>query len=292
MHLRPVLIAEADEPTKQIYQAILQIFSLSSVPVIFQYIANFPDFFAYIWEKSERNIHTDFFIRLVHQLDSECLSSVQEIYIPNNQMNSFIKELSTHEQQYLQETTMAVLRANAMLLIVTIGMRESIKGVFVGQQKLSQVMREYSHEELSDDLALFNQKLHSEKSINIPKQNLSQTGSALMPFFTQGLSISHLPQFFQFVDHEMKRLLQTERYLEKRVFLEQQITLAVQNLPFSLGASYQELLRLAGRKPYFHELLYLLVETFPTAYPRLLFTTSMMRVLLMGKNSQSTISRT
>ena len=106
----------------------------------------------------------------------------------------------------------------------------------------------------------------------------------LAPLFGNNtLTISKYPAFFGNIALEMERLIKEENYLEKRVNLERLGMKEAMGLPFGIGCSYQEIMAYAGHKPHLNELLYILAETFPSQFPRLLITTSVMRIALEGK---------
>ena len=108
----------------------------------------------------------------------------------------------------------------------------------------------------------------------------------LAPLFgAQALEIIRYPEFFGKVAQEMQSLVQTELYLSTRVGLERIGVMLVGHLSYPLGTSYQEIATFAGKRPYFHELLYILSETFPTSFPRLMLTTAVMQKILTTKNT-------
>lgn len=274
LHLKPIDQAQATAHVAKLYGEITSTFSVNSVPLLFQYLANFPDFFSYVWGKSALNLHSSTFSGMADHMITLATQAVHEIYKPSEKMHTFVATISPHEVAYLQETAASVMQLNARMLVLTIGIRENIKGVFIGQKLLSNAI--YTETASEEDFSM-GIKPYAPRDASKPQDlRLTSASALLAPLFSNGLATSSLPYFFSHIDTEIHLLLKTERYLEKRVLLEQEAMLASYSLPHPLGASYQEIVRLAGNKPYFHELLYLLVETFPTAYPRMLFTTSIM----------------
>lgn len=286
-HLRPIIRDQADIHIQSLYDEVASTLSVEAVPLFFQYLANFPDFFTYVWGKSALNLRSNVFPAMADQMSDIATKAILEVYKPSQTANSFISAISAHERAYLHETAVSVMVLNAKLLVLTIGIRESIKGVFIGQKRIEGHDKR-KQDEIGEDVASFLFKPYSLRDVSKLKEStITSSSSFLAPLFSSGIAISSLPHFFSHIDHEMHRLLKTEKYLEKRVFLEQQAMQASYRLPHPLGASYQELIRLAGGKPHFHELLSLLVETFPTAYPRMLFTTAVMQAVLADKQDQA-----
>ncbi|MDE2025220.1 MAG: hypothetical protein KGJ07_01885 [Patescibacteria group bacterium] len=289
LHLKPVSKNSSDPLVVGLYENILSLFVVETVPLSFQYLANFPDFFSYVWSKSLLNLHSSVFAQNTDQLISAAVHAIEEIYQKSPTMQEFVERMSPHEKAYLLQTVNSVMRLNGQLLLLSIGIRESIKGVFIGQKLVTGAVLG-ARIDVEEDFPT-QVKQYKPRDVFKPEEvRITSTSSLLAPLFSGGLAVSSLPHFFAHIDSEMYSLIKTEKYLEKRVFLEQLAMQASYRLPYPFGASYQEILRLAGGKPYVHELLYLLVETFPTAYPRMLFTTAVMLAALGSTQPKSPVT--
>jgi hypothetical protein len=283
IHLHPLSEEKASNEIKFIYEDIKKTLDVQIVPLIFQYIANFPAFLEYMWGKSRNNIHSTNFPLLEREVVHFASETIPAIYEASSQIVSFVQQLAPHEKQELKKTTNSLEKLNAKLLIFGLGMRESIKGVFVGQLELSNAIRQ----EVDDAYFLKQFSVYDadyNKDLMLHKRTSSELDNAtnmLVPLFgSQAISIFQVPKFYDYIYRDLEKLQNTERYLATRVGLEKTTLSAVERLQYPLGTSYQELVRLAGTKPYFTELLYLLVDTFPSNFPRMLLTTKMMQLAL------------
>jgi hypothetical protein len=145
--------------------------------------------------------------------------------------------------------------------------------------------KESSYEETVFDAFINEKIMHS--NIREQQKDVVPATKMLSPLFgSSSLVVSKYPAFFAHVAKEMEELMKTEKYLHERVAMEQQALIRASNLQYPLGCSYAEIASLAGKKPYFSELLYILSETFPTSFPRLLFTSSLMKQVLQAKGKE------
>jgi hypothetical protein len=278
-HLTPIAEQHASEEIKQLYTDIKQTFSVEIIPLIFQYLANFEEYFPYVLEKMKKNVSHENFTSSYSEAISFSQHAVSAIYSPSFHMQKLVSSLSAEEKQDLLTTMLELEAINAKLLILSIGLRENIKGVFVGLTKLDE---QFPFATIHLGAAhVSDSRVSSQESDTLEAQS-----SMLAPLFgSQALKISHIPNFFEQTAQEMESLMKTEKYLEQRVRLEHIALAGVTNLPYSLGGTYQEIMKLAGQKPHFKQLFYLLVETFPSAFPRLLLTTALMKTALQVKST-------
>lgn len=278
-HLRPVSHKDAPEDIQELYSNMLQTLDVEMVPLFFQYIANYPAFLSHTWDKISNNIHADTFALLQREVSEFSRLAVKETYKPSEKLTTFIHKLEASEKKQLLDTTSTVQRINTILLIIGLGIRESIKGVFVGQQLLASARMDIEPDYFVKQFSSYdtNFVLHKKDS-----ENIAATTDMLVPLFgQQAIALFRIPTFYELMQEELNQLQNTEKYLAKRVGLEKTTLSAVERLPYSLGTSYQELIRLAGNKPYFPELLFLLIDTFPSSFPRMLLATAMMESALL-----------
>lgn len=277
LHIRPVLEKDASEKVKEAYADIQKTLNIHFVPLIFQYIAGFEEYFLYAWEKQKTNIESDYYKHASHDILLLSQKSIHGIYRESKEMRAFIQTLHAQELQTITQTAQELEILNAQLLILTIGLREGVKGVVIGQQILPKNANDY--EETVFDQFINEKIMHA--NVKSQEKDIAPATKMLAPLFGgQSLVISRYPAFFAHIAHEMDELVKTEKYLHERVVMEQQTLIKSLNLPYPLGCSYSEIAAFAGKKPYFSELLYILSETFPTKFPRLVFTSTLMRSVL------------
>jgi len=267
LHIQPISEENAPDHILVIYQDIKRSLQVSIVPLLFQYLANFEEYFAYVWEKIKANIHSDYFQKSFKEVIDFANDEVESIYTPSEQMVIFTAGLHAVEKEDLLDTIHKLEVLNAKLLILTVGMREGLKGVHVKEELLLK-----EHTDISKEFFQTFSNVVAEST----KKEAAASSKMLAPLFgSQALAFSHYSDFFSHVSDEMDSLLSTENYLTKRVYLEKEVLKKTDHL-LPLGCSYQEVAKYAMGKPHFGELLYILTETFPSQFPRMLFTSLVM----------------
>lgn len=276
LRLKPITEENSPERIKQVYVDIKKTLDAPVVPLVFQYIANFEEYFIYQWGKIKTNIESPYFPQAVKDAIDFTNKEISSIYSPSSRISQFVHTLHADEKKHIEDTVENLQLLNAKLLVITIGLREGVKGVIIGQEPL-QKLDLTAHE--VDIFDIFHTKYDTEHKSVEPASRM------LAPLFgaEQSLAISQYPAFFTGITHEMERLVKEEDYLWKRVELERVGMRAAMGLPYSLGTSYQEIMAYAGHKPHLNELIYILAETFPSQFPRLLITTVIMKIALLGK---------
>ena len=274
LRIKPIAEEHASEQVREVYQDIKKTLDAPVVPLVFQYIANFEEYFVYQWGKIKTNIQSPYFLEVVKEVIDFSNKEVVSIYSPSSQMSHFIHGLHTEEKMQIKKTVVDLQRLNAKLLILMIGLREGVKGVIIGQDEMLQLdVRQYE----VDIFDLFHTKYAQESDIEPASRMLAPL------FGNNSLAISQYPTFFATIAQEMEALIRSEDYLWKRVELERVAMKDAFGLPYSLGTSYPEIMTYAGHRPHLHELIYILAETFPSQFPRLLMTTSVMQIALEGR---------
>ena len=282
LHIRPVEEKNASEEVKKTYEDIKKTLNIHFVPLLFQYIAGFEGWFLYVWEKIKTNLQTDYYRNTVTELINTSEKSMKGVYHESSEMHNFTAHLQHVEKEQILQTAQELEILNAILLVLTIGLREGVKGVVIGQQILP---KSVDYEETVFD-AFINEKI-MHQNVREQKKDIAPASKMLSPLFgQQSIVVSKYPAFFAHIVKEMEELTKTEKYLHERVAMEHAALLRASNLPHPLGCSYAEIARFAGKKPYFSELLYILSETFPTSFPRLLFTSTVMKQVLQPSSGK------
>lgn len=277
LHIRPVTEQDASEKVREAYEDIKQTLNIHFVPLLFQYIAGFEEYFLYAWEKIKINLESSYYKKSVEELIDFSRKSIQVAYAESKTMHNFISSIQPAEKRHIQQAVNELELLNTNMLILAIGLREGVKGVTIGQQVLPKNAQEY--EETIFDQFINEKIMHA--NIRAQEKDITPGVKMLAPLFgSQSLIVSQYPSFFTHIASEMEALIKTEKYLKERVGLEQQALTRAANLSHPLGCSYAEIAAFAGKKPYFSELLYILSETFPTKFPRLVFTSALMYQVL------------
>lgn len=270
-HLQPVREEDASKQVKEIYTSIKATLGIAIVPLVFTYIANYEEYLAVLWKNIASVLNTNTFQTTQHAINNFITEAVGDIYHPSSEIEAVVKALSQGEKEQIEKTVVLLERVNSELFLLMLGIRESVKGVL------------YTGEEISSDRYLLDKTVrqHAELSFGDTNKKLSPEETLLAPLFgSSSLSISIYPRFFSLIAKEAERLVKDEQYVEKRVQLEQKGLLSIDAFPQLLVTSYNDFVMYVGKQPYVHELLYLLSNTFPTAFPKLLFTTGIMRKAL------------
>lgn len=286
LHIRPIPEDKANEQVAGVYRDIKQTFSVDVVPLLFQYLAGFEEYFFYAWERIKRNVQSPYFADAVSEITAFAEETIPEVYTPSPLLRQFRNSLPDAEVHQIFQTVEGLQKINAQLLLLTIGMREGLKGVHIGREFLLQNTSGELYDEVFDQF--INSQIMRE---NLREQEeLEGASKMLAPLFgSQALQITHYPEFFGKVAQEMQELIKSELYLSTRVGLERIGVMMVGHLSYPLGTSYQEIATFAGKKPYFHELLYILSETFPTNFPRLVLTTAVMKTILKNPEQKGLV---
>lgn len=274
LHIRPISEQDAPDTIKHIFADMNATFGTPVVPLLFRYLANYSDYLIYVWQRLKTNIQSHYFQQAYQHLNAFTLQHMQEIYHPSVSTQEFVHKLAREEKASIQQTIHELQRVNAELLILTLGIREGVKGVYVTQQELPYFSGQGREEEVFEAFSRTTSSPETKEDATVTKM--------LAPLFgSSSLQIVRYPEFFSKVASEMEELVKQESYLTKRVLLEKAGLQVVTGLQYPLGTTYAEIAYFAAGKPYFSELLYILSETFPSQFPRLVMTTQLMYMLFL-----------
>lgn len=286
LRITPLKETDASPDIQATYQKIKQTLHTPVVPLIFQYLARFPDYFLYLWEKIDANVNTASFKEAQTQIEAMADSITSIIYTPSNELATFAAHLQHEEKEQLINTVNDLRNVNATLTILTIAIRESMKGLPIGEKKLEYETKTHVQ---SDDTHMFESILSNDVAAQ-QENKLTDATRLLMPIFgSQALVISKYPDFFSLIAKEMENLVKNESYLKGRVGIEQIAHVLIMSFTSSFRLTYKETVAYLFDKPYNDELLYLLKDAFPSQFPRLLITTSVMHKTLNPANSETNL---
>lgn len=278
LHIKPIPEQEASDAIRGVFMDINVTFGTPIVPLLFRYLANYPEYLLYVWQKIKTNVQSPYFQQSWQTLNNFTMQHLQEIYQLSQHMRQFLTAIPPEEKQILHTTVTELQRVNAQLMILTLGIREGVKGVFVTQQQLPYTLNQGNSAEIFEAFA--------EKTTTTESPEMATVTKMLAPLFgSSSIMIVRYPEFFARVAGEMEILVKEESYLTKRVLLEKAGLQVIAGLQYPLGTSYAEIAHFAAGKPYFSELLYILSETFPSQFPRLVITTQLMQMGLQQGSS-------
>lgn len=275
--IRPVSEEKANDKIKAIYSEIRTTLGISNIPIVFQLLAFFETYFNYIWEKLKPNLTSDSFSSEINNLEQTTSTFLKSIYQPSDILCLFLDQIKKQNQIYdLTQTVNKLTNINTALFLLTLSLRESLKGVNIGVKKIKARTYEPIKKDVYEHVVFEN----STKSSQTLKKQIS-------PFLKKGiipkiegkqLIVIAYPRFYQLISWDFAHLQQKQEFLETRIKLEQDGLKKILNLPFQLDSSFQTVAERAAENKYFPELLYLLAELLPTQAAWKVLLTLMMKI--------------
>jgi hypothetical protein len=267
--LQPISEKDAPSEIAVLYQDIKTILHAPTVPLLFQYLGNFPGLYSHIWSRISLNTTTSFYKESSGDLTIFAQAAIDIIYNPSIDASAFVTTLTHEERALIRETITTLRNVNTEMLLLSVALRENIKGLFTETTYLKPL------EETEKEAFI-----HSLVKETID-QELIDSEKLLVPLVgSRAISVSKYPDFFAYIASEMEAIIQTEAYLKSRVELEHLAINDANNLPYPLHTSFKEFMVLGGKDSRLYEMLYLLKDFFPTIYPRLLLTCCVMHSIL------------
>lgn len=286
LRLKPLPEEKAPEFTKSIYDAIKTSLQTPSVPLYFQYLGNYPDYLAYLWNILVPNIQAQGFIRFSGRIREMAHASVAVIYTPSEHAKILSSQMHPSEKEQIEKTITELRAVNITMMILTIAVRESLKGVHVSAKEITDrsfgTSIEQQPERTIDEIV--RESLLSVSSPVSEKQELdAKVASMLVPVYgSNALMLSKYPAFFSLCAIELENVMKTEAYLKTRVEMEKITHLLLLQLPSPIHISYKETAKMLFDKPYAGDLLFLLKDTFPSHFPKLVLATEMMEKIIQS----------
>lgn len=277
-HIKPIQQNTASPEIGALYKEIKEILELDTVPLVFQYIANYEEYFVYIWARMKANLLSAGFRESCEEVRKFTEQAVMYFDTPSTVVKDFIRTIHPAEAAQLYKVVTSLDETNLKLMLLMIGVRESIKGIYQARTELPK----YEHEQaqaIDEILQLTKYTNQYEES-----SQLTKAARMLAPLFgNNALMISYYPDFFGHIATELERLEDTEAYLLTRVGLEHLSFAYIEQFVVPLNCSYAEFMRLTEGDKYVDEILYLLKDTFPSKFPHLVLTTAVMKKNLAEK---------
>jgi Halocarboxylic acid dehydrogenase DehI len=278
-HIKPIPPDRAERQIADVYNEIIEALHITTVPLVFQYTANYPQYFFYLWERILANLASSDFHNSVSEMKEIAYQTVAMLPTPTPPLRNMVEELHPSERYAITEIVNLLDDANIRLMLLTIAIRESLKGI--PHVKLL----------LPDEQNDIEQHLDSVWQIErlalqgAHDKELTEATRMLAPLFGKNtLMISHYPDFFANVAHEMDQLKNMPAYLHLRVELEHLALERIDRFDVPLECSFVDFMRMTEGQAYTDELIFLLKDTFPSHFPHLMLTTAVMKNALAAKS--------
>ena len=275
----PISEGDASSEIQTIYSSIKQALDIDFVPLIFQYLANAPKYFTYIWNQSLTTLSSREFASNASEIARFSWDAMSTIYELSSAMKLFLEsKSSSSERLSALQYVNTLARVHALLYLLTVSYRESLKGKYLG---LTQIPDQFSAEKKERIYDL------SEGFLVSPSSNISKSSSddRLTRVNSSSLATTFFPEFFKRATWEMDKLVKTEVYLKARVELERYTLSRLTLLNRPLQLSFTELIQQGVNDKRFADVVYLVSELFPTQAPYKLNASSIMRKALSEEKS-------
>lgn len=287
LSLKPISESKASGEVVQIYKSIKQTFGLANVPLVFQYLAVFPNYLSFIWQQATKNINDPAFESQTRDIENFAQTAIQTVYIPQTLTKLFLEKIENRaEKSELVKFVGTISKMNAALYILSLAIRESLKGRYLGIKQIGEKLEEKEKTAFEDLSEGFFDTSYNPDKRNAAVGKGSEKGIAAQP--KQAITTSIFAEFFSIMEKEMGRLLKEEKYLTRRVELERFTLLRLPLIPHPLDSSIVTLFKHAYDNPQFPELVYLISDLFPTQTPFKLMASAVMKESLnfvAGKSS-------
>lgn len=286
LSLKPIPENNASGKMADIYCSIKQTLGSSTVPIIFQYLANFVPYLAYIWQQAEKNLHDVNFQQQSKTIIDFANMAISQIYTPSSATKLFLEKIEDRAEKFELSSFIAnISDTNASLYLLSLAIRESLKGAYLGIKQIGERLEEKEKVIFSDLKEGFFRDAEKKGDANYPLQE--ESSSQIIKRQEPGIVISVFAEFFKFMEWEMEALLKREEYLTRRVELERFALSKLPLLPSPLESSFATVAKKTAQDPNFPELLYLIAELFPTQAPYKLLASAVMKQALMYKADSS-----
>ena len=263
----------------QVYREITQALNIVAVPLVFQYIAVYEQYLFYIWERIKRNLESDSFKESCAELKEVTYQTVPMLPTPSDQLKHFVGTIPQSEKYELTEVVNLLDDINIRLMLVTVAIRESLKGI----PHIANLLED-QEASIDEQIGSLMQSGRLELQ-GMNKHEITQVTRMLAPLMGNNtLLISHYPDFFANVATEMEKLKNMPAYLHLRVELEHLTFQRIDLFDTPLDCSYVDFMRMTEGIAYTDEIVFLLKDTFPSHFPHLVLTTAVMKNALVAKD--------
>ena len=281
LKIKPVSEKDANREVAEIYKSIENSLDLYTVPLIFQYFAIFPEYLFHIWHQFQQNINDHSFNLYCLDISNSAVTAIKEIYKPSAPTALFLEEMEENAQIIeLRKFAVNSIKVNSRLYLLSVAIRESLKGKYLGLKQIGQKIENQEEEILKDLSNEFYSSHFENKKETTDDSNISGRQKELDTIKKGGLTKSYTEEFFKLITMEMERLAKKEDYLTRRVELERFTLYKLPLLTNPIDSSLTTVFQKNFGNPYFPELIYLISDLFPTQTPYKLLTSVVMKETL------------
>lgn len=275
LRIVPVPEHKATGQIKELYASIKAATGADSVPLVFQYLAVFPDYVHFLWEQISPNLTDPAFQSQTRDIIRFGQTAISGVYSPSPIMELLQQRINNRpEHEQLMRMTQQLQGMNASLYFLSLAIRESLKGKYLG---IKQIGAHLSPEEKRTFYSVTDTAVQWSVAGSGAQHSQHSSGLSLRASQSTALAPSLYQKFFHTIEQEMESLMKKESYLTRRVELERFSLAKLQFLPYPLDSSFITMTRKSGEHPQFPELVYLLSDIFPTQTPYKLLTSLVMK---------------
>lgn len=278
--IKPISEKEATGEVTQIYAEIKNSFNLYHVPLIFKYLAAFPEYLIFIWKQLEMNLNDSDFQNYCLEISHFTQIAIEDIYIPMpSTLEILLKVKNNLQEKELKRFSKETITLNSQLYFFSLSIRESLKGKFLGIKQIGQKVGDREKvilDDMKDEYHTAVNKRENKKD----KQNISTKSNAISKSEKKEIVISYTEEFFQAIKLEMSRLAKMEDYLTRRVELERFAINKLPLIPHPIDSSITAVFKKNFGHPLFPELIYLISDHFPSHSPYKLLTSAVIEKTL------------
>src|SRR5258707_4228920 len=128
LHIKPISPEHADDDVSRVYQEVTETLHLTTVPLVFQYIAFYDRYLFYIWDRIKRNLESSELHNSCAELKEVIAQTVPMLQTPSTPLQNFVETLHPSERYGITEVVNLLDDTNIILMLITIAIRESLKG--------------------------------------------------------------------------------------------------------------------------------------------------------------------
>ena len=269
IHIKPV-------SKNKHFDSLKEALDIDTVPIFFQYLGAFPEYFDYIADQLIVNLKDRKFDNLMMETKNTIRPLIKSGLPKSEDLKEWLSLYrNTPSFYYFQKNIEKIFITNIKLAYIFIALREAVKGWAVAAKKLPNTVdigKRTQETETGIDIGQFivgdTLTLTATDNRQVGKQQSELTKSS-----PDAIEPDSLPEYMKRCRNEFWQHMKTEQCLMIRLGTEKIILRSLSMIPNLIFSPVNVVIRLSQKYPEFSELLYLLSEHFPTyAVQRLMFS--------------------
>lgn len=280
IRLQPIAETQSSPQIAAVYTDLKTVLRLKTVPPYFQLIANNVALLEFLWMRLRPLISDPQFQEAVREITQALRTEVGQGVPTNASIQALLPKIGSDSKKNMATEFQELERVNATMLLVTMIIRENVKGLKAKQVPLQQIA--------SGNIATSN-----ESSLIVG------TEAQLEQFESSALALSsqdpYLLVYMQLTSELMTEFTKSKEYLALRVKLENLAQEKVKAFNNDFNLYYQEIVQFFKDQTNAPEMLYLLHDAFPAFYPKQLLATIILelglyhQVAILGNDDRPTL---